>query len=145
MSQLTDYTENKWIDHMFRGRQWTAPTVIAMALFTAAPGEAGGGTEVSGGSYARVQQGPSDSTWRSTQGTTTAVASSGTSGQTTNAGVITFPVPTGTWGLITHSAIMDATTAGNMLMYGTLAASKNVNNGDPAPTFPDSSITVTVA
>ena len=145
MSQLSDYAENKIIDHIFRGRQWTAPTTIAVALFTAAPSDAGGGTEVSGGSYARVTVGPSDSAWESTQGTTTAVASSGTSGATQNGAAITFPAPTANWGQITHVGIFDATSAGNLIMWGALGTAKTVNNGDPAPSFAAGALDITLA
>ena len=145
MSAMTDYLENKLIDHLFRGRSFSAPAVLAVGLFTAAPSDAGGGTEVSGGSYARGQLNPSDSNWESTQGTTTAVASSGTGGATQNAVAITFPTPSANWGTITHFAIFDATTSGNMLFWGALTASKTVNNGDPAPSFAIGALDVTLA
>lgn len=145
MSAMTDYLENKLVDHVFRGRSFTAPASIYIALFTAAPGETGGGTEVSGTGYARIQQGPSDAAWESTQGTTTAVASSGTGGATQNGGAVTFGTPGANWGSISHMAIMDAVSAGNMLMYSALAQAKTVNNGDPAPSFPTGSIDVVFA
>jgi hypothetical protein len=145
MSNFSDYAENKIVDQIFRARQWTAPTTIAIALYTAAPGETGGGTEVTGGSYARVTVGPSDAAWESTQGTTTAVASSGTTGATQNGATITFPTPTANWGSITHFAILDATSGGNFLMYGALTNAKTVNNGDPAPSFAAGAIDVTIA
>jgi hypothetical protein len=113
MAEFTDYMENKIIDHMLRAQAYTPPTVY-LALFTAAPGEAGGGTEVSGGSYARQVAGLS--------------AASG--GASSNAADITFPTATADWGTITHCALFDAATTGNMLMYTALDASKTVNNGD---------------
>lgn len=70
MSALTDYLENKLVDHIFRASSYTKPSVLAVALFTSAPGEAGGGTEVTGGSYARVEVNPSDTNWNATQGGT---------------------------------------------------------------------------
>lgn len=145
MSAMSDYLENKLVDHVFRNRAYSVPTTIYLALFTAAPGETGGGTEVTGGSYARVQQGPSDATWESTQGTTTAVASSGTTGATQNGSTITFPTPSANWGSITHFAIMDAVSGGNFLFYGPLAQAKTVNNGDPAPSFAAGAVDVTLA
>lgn len=144
MSAMTDYLENKLIDHIFRGTAFSAPTVLAVGLFTAAPSDAGGGTEVSGGSYARGQLDPSVSNWESTNGTTSG-ASSGTGGATQNAVAITFPAPTANWGTITHFAIFDATSAGNMLFWGALSASKTVNNGDAAPTFQIGALDVTLA
>jgi hypothetical protein len=144
MSAMTDYLENKLVDHIFRNTSYTVPSTIYLALFTAAPSDAGGGTEVSGGSYARVQVGPSVSAWLSTNGATSG-ASSGTSGQTSNAADSTFPAPTANWGTVTHFAIFDAVTAGNMLFWGALTASKVINNGDAAPKFLAGALTVTLA
>jgi len=141
---MTDFLENKLADHLFRTTTYTQPTVLAVGLFTAAPGETGGGTEVTGGSYARVSNNPLNANWNGTHGTTTGV-SSGTGGVVSNAGVLTFPTPTANWGLVTHQALFDAASAGNMLAYGALATSKTINNGDPAPTFPATTLTFTFA
>lgn len=145
MSAMSDYLENKLVDHIFRNRSYSVPSTIYVALFTAAPSDSGGGTEVSGGSYARVQVGPSDSAWESTQGTTSAVASSGTGGATQNGSAITFPTPSANWGSITHFGIFDASTSGNLLMWGALTVAKTVNNGDPAPSFAAGALDVTLA
>jgi hypothetical protein len=136
MSAMTDYLENKLIDHIFRARSFTAPSQLWIALFTAAPSDAGGGTEVTGGSYARATPGVnSDTAWKATQGGTPAAASSGTGGATSNPAALTFPTPSANWGNITHFAIMDAASGGNMLFQAALTAAKTVNNGDPAPSF----------
>lgn len=145
MSAMSDFLENKLVDHIFRNRAYSVPTTVYVGLYTAAPSDAGGGTEVSGGSYARVQVGPSDSAWKSTQGTTTAVASSGSGGQTSNGSAITYPTPTASWGTVTHFGIFDAASAGNLLFWGALTNSKTVNNGDPAPSFAVDALTVTLA
>jgi len=133
MSQMTDYLENKLADLLFRTALFAKPTQLNYRLFTAAPGEAGGGTEVSGGSYAAVNLAPLDTNYNGTHGTTTGV-SSGTGGLVDNAVAITYPTPTAAWGLITHMAVDDE--AANMLIHGTLTTAKTVNNGDPAPSFP---------
>jgi len=130
----SDYLEGEIIRHIFRTGSYTKPTGIYIALFTAAPSDSGGGTEVAGGSYARVGVGPSDATWS---------APSGGDGQTSNVGVITFPAPTANWGLVTHFAIYDAVSAGNILYHGALTQSKTINNGDAAPNFPAGTLTVT--
>lgn len=114
MAEFTDFLENKIIDHMLRNQAYTPPSTVYLALFTTAPSDAGGGTEVSGGSYAR-------------QAVTLSAASGGTS---SNSADITFPQATADWGTITHVALMDALTGGNMLMHTPLDASKTVNNGD---------------
>lgn len=136
MSAMTDYLEGELIKHIFRTGSFTKPTALYIALFTAAPNDAGGGTEVTGGSYARAQLNPADANW---------AAPAAGNGVTSNAAAITFPAPTANWGSVTHFAIMDASTAGNMLFHGALTASKTVNNGDPAPEFAIGDLTVTFA
>ena len=136
MSAMNDYLEVEIRKHVFRTGSFTKPTVLAVALYTAAPGEAGGGTEVTGGSYARVQRDPLDANW---------TAASATDGLTDNAADLTYPAPTASWGLVTHMAILDATSAGNFLFYGALTASKTVNSGDPAPKFSTGDLDVTFA
>lgn len=135
MSAKSDYLENKIIDHIFRGQAFTMPSGLYFALFTAAPSDSGGGTEVSGGAYARANLAPSLTNYLGTHGTTTG-ASSGTGGATSNASAVTFPAPSGAnWGVCTHFGIFDASTSGNLLFHGALTISKTVNNGDPAPSF----------
>lgn len=146
MSAMSDYLENKLVDLLFRGQAFSAP-VIHVGLLTAAPSDSGGGTEVSGGSYARVKAAAGASQaltdWQATQGGNT--ASSGTGGQTSNTAAITFPTPTANWGTITHFGIYDASSGGNLLFWGALAQSKTVNNGDAAPAFNAGQLTVTFA
>jgi hypothetical protein len=91
----------------------TRPTAWYVGLFTAAPGEAGGGTEVSGGSYARE-----------------AVTFTVSGNLATNSAAIEWPTATGTWGTITHIAVFDAETSGNMLVYATLTSSKTIASSD---------------
>lgn len=89
------------------------PTAWYLGLFTAAPGEAGGGTELSGNGYAR-------------QAITFTV-----SGDTaSNNAALEFPTATASWGTITHVAVFDALTVGNMIAYATLTASKVIDTGD---------------
>ena len=141
MAAKTNYLENKIIDWLFRGQAFTPPATMYLALFTVAPTEAGGGTEVSGGSYARVAVASTLANWAGTQGAGTTVASSGTSGSTSNNAVITFPAPTANWGTVVAVGVFDAASAGNLLLYGNLSQSKNVNNGDAAPSFPAAAFT----
>ncbi len=136
MAALTDYLENRLIDWLLRGQSFTAPTTVWVGLFTANPSDSGGGTEVSGGSYARVSVTSSLANWAGTQSAGSTTASSGTSGTTSNNGTITFPAPTANWGTITGVGIFDASSGGNLLLFGALSANKTVNNGDASPTFP---------
>ena len=127
---MSDYLENKILDYLFRGTTTAFnPATIYIALYTAAPSDSGGGTEVTGGSYARIQVGPSDGTWTNTAGGVGAV-NSGTGGLTDNVADITFTTASASWGVVTHVAIMDAVTGGNFLFHGALTASKTVDNGD---------------
>ena len=116
MAEFSTYLENKIIDHLLRNQSFTPPATVYVALFTADNGLEGGTItgEVSGGSYAR-------------QSVTLSAASDGESSNTAD---ITFPTATADWGTVTHVALMDAATAGNVLMHSALDASKAVNNGD---------------
>jgi hypothetical protein len=145
LTALTNFWENELIDHLFRARSYTAPTDHFIALYTAAPGEAGGGTEVSGGSYARVQVAAGFANWLGTNGETTDVDSAGTGGATSNRNAVTFPTPTASWGAISHMASLSASSGGNMYFYAQLTDPKNVNNGDPAPSFAVGDIDFTLA
>lgn len=89
------------------------PTAWYLGLFTAAPGEAGGGTELSGSGYAR-------------QAITFTVSGNNAS----NNAAIEFPTASGSWGTITHVAVFDASTSGNMIAYASLTASKTIDTGD---------------
>ncbi len=145
MAAMTDYLENKLIDWLLRGQAigitgasaaaGTGPTTLYFGLLTAAPSDSSAGTEVSGGSYARVSVSSSLANWAGTQAAASTSASSGTGGTTSNNGAVTFPAPTANWGTVTHVALYDASTSGNMLIWSALTTSKTVNNGDAAPSF----------
>lgn len=143
MAGKSDYLENKFIDFLFRGQAFTAPANIYVGLLTAAPSDSGGGTEVSGGGYARVAVSGTLANWAGTQAAGSSTVSTGTGGQTSNNGSINFPAPTANWGTITHFALYDATSSGNLLYWGALTSSKTVNNGDAAPAFAAGALTVT--
>ena len=109
---LTNYLENKLLDHFLGTTSYTMPSPVYVALFTAAPGDAGGGTEVTGGSYARQ----------------TVAFSAASSGATSNSANIDFTgMPAATTVAI---AIFDASTSGNMLVHGTLTTNKTTDAGD---------------
>lgn len=126
---LSDYLENKVVDHLFRATAYTAPTTIYVGLSTAACSDTGFGTEATGGSYARVAITPATTAFKGTHGTTTG-ASSGTDGTIENAAAVTFTTPTAGWGTVTHWFIADAASAGNILLCAALTVSKTINNGD---------------
>lgn len=129
----SDYLEAKLLDLVFKAATWTQLTGGPwVALFTVAPSDASGGTEVTGGSYARVQVATANWTRSGTSPT-----------QIANNTAITFAAPTANWGTVVAFAVMDASTAGNLLYWGDLTASRTINNGDGAPSFASSALTVT--
>lgn len=146
MAALSNTLENKLIDWFFRAQAigitgasaaaGTGPTSLYVGLFTVSPSDTGGGTEATGGSYARVAVTSSLANWAGTQASGSTTASSGTGGTTSNNAVITFPAPTTPgWGTITSFGLFDAISGGTLLIWGSLVAPKTVNTGDAAPTF----------
>jgi hypothetical protein len=119
MGSFTDHWENEILDHLFGKGSYTLPT-IHVGLSTADPGDDGTGlSEPSGNGYARVATSAAD--WNSASG-----------GALDNANAIEFPQATGNWGSITHFALFDASTGGNMLAHGSLTQSKTIASGDTA-------------
>ena len=116
MSGFSDYLEDKVLNHVFAGSAFTAPSTLHVALYTVAPSDTGGGTEVSGGAYARQ---------------TGAFTVSGTNPTTaTNSAAIEYPTATANYGTVVAVGILDASSSGNLLAYSTLDASKVVSSGD---------------
>jgi hypothetical protein len=136
MSELTDYTEGELIKHICRTGSFTKPSALYLALFSAAPGEAGGGTEITGGAYPRKALNPSDSNWSD---------QAGGNGQTSNLVQVTFDAPSSNLGQATHLGILDALTGGNLLTYSPLTNARNINNGAPAPYFAVGDLVVTIS
>lgn len=140
----SNYLVNHLLDYILRQQAFTAPTTVWVALATTTGSTSACGTEVTGGSYARVSVTSGLTGWAGTQGTGTTVASSGTSGTTSNNAAITFPAPTANWTTITEFCVFDASTSGNLLFRAALTTSKTVNNGDAAPSFAISALTWTI-
>lgn len=125
MSALSDYLENALLQELFNNTN-LAPPATYVALHTADPTDAGTGTEVSGGSYARVLVNPAGGSapkWN-------AAAVDAPGYKVSNADDITFPTATVSWGTITHFGIRDASSGGNLLMHGALTVSKAIGIGD---------------
>lgn len=116
MSALSDYAEKLVLDWLMTTGSATRPTTWYVALFTSATNDASGGTEVSGNGYSRKAV------------SFAAAASPG--GTTSNTGAVSFTAAGGNWGTITHIAICDASSAGNRIWHGELAAPRAVNDGD---------------
>lgn len=128
MAHLSDYLENKVLEHVLGKTAYGLPGVW-LALFTAAPSDSGGGTEVSGGSYARLATSAAD--W--------ATASAGAS---SNANALAFATASAGWGTVSHFGAYDSSSGGNLLWWNALTAPRSVTNGDQAR-FAAAALTVT--
>lgn len=127
----SDYLEAKLLEHSVGKTAYTMPSVW-VALYTAAPSDSGGGTEVTGGSYAR----------KSTAGADWGTAVTGNPSQISNANTITFVTATGNWGTITHFGLLDASSGGNLLHWAPVTTTKIIGTGDVA-SFPASNLIIT--
>ena len=116
MAALSNYTEKLLLDWLVTTGAATRPTVWYVALYTAAPSDAGGGTEVSGFNYSRKA--------------ITFAAATTPDGTTSNTNTLLFTATGGAWGTISHLGILDALTAGNLLWHGALTTSKTIADGD---------------
>lgn len=133
MGSFSDFLELELLDHVFGNAAYTAPATLHVALFTVTPSDSGGGTEVSGGSYARVAV---------TNNATNFPAAS--AGAKANGTAITFPAPTANWGTVVAFGIFDAASAGNLIAWGALTVNKTINNGDAAPSFAVGDLDITL-
>ena len=114
MSALTNVAENRLLDHLCLVTAWTPTSPLKVALFTVTPGEAGGGTEVSGGAYARTN-------------VTFGSAANGSIGNTND---VIFPTASASWGTVVAVAVYDSAGAPVMILYGPTAVGKLVEQGD---------------
>lgn len=121
---LSNYAANGMLDRMFRNQAFTVSATYA-ALWTATLSDASTGAtagEVSGGSYARVQvnaDGGASPAW-----------GAASAGAFTNADDITFPTATGSWGTVVAAALLDASSAGNLLIYDNAVTDQAVTTDD---------------
>lgn len=126
MSQASNYLENKIVDHVLGTATFTKPTNVYLALFLSDPTDAASGTEVTGGGYVRQ--------------VITFNAASG--GSASSAALVTFTASGSDFGTVTHWAVYDASTSGNMLCYGALDSTRIIASGESLG-FPIGSIIVT--
>lgn len=116
MAGLTNFGEDLVLDWLFTAGAATRPTSWHVSLYTVAPTESTGGTEVSGGSYARV------ATSFTVSGTAPTTAS--------NTAAVEFAEASATWGTVVAAGIMDAASGGNLIAYATLTTPKAIDTGD---------------
>jgi hypothetical protein len=117
----SDWLEQQILNYAFRGVAWTPPATWYAALFTVAPTDSGGGTEVTGGSYARVAITSNTSNWNAPT----------TNGLIDNTSPVSFPTATANWGDVVAVALFTASSGGNMGPYKVITAT-TVNNGQTA-------------
>ena len=113
----SNYLANLLLDFAFRDQTFSQPN-INVALATATIGDSDTGTTITepGGNYARVDF----ANWNAASG-----------GSADNAGDITFPTPSVDWATVTYSALLDAATLGNLLIYATATPNQAPKTGDP--------------
>lgn len=128
----SDYLEGALQDHTFGIASYTAPATLYIALSTADPTDAGSGlAEPSGGAYARASVTNNGTNWTRS------------AGQISNANVISYAQATAGWGDISHFAIFDALTGGNMLYYGAITGGAVTINTNDTPEWGVGTLTVT--
>ena len=131
MAEMSDYLEEKLLDHTLGTTSYTHPSDVFISLHTADPVDAGSGAEVAAGGYTYARQ-------------TCAFNAAGTNaaGVTENTAVETWTnLPACT---VTHIGIWDAVSSGNLLYHTAVDASKTVANGDTI-SIAIGAITVTLA
>ncbi len=114
MAEMSNYLENALINATLRNTTYTSVATVYVSLWTSDPTDAGSGTEVSGGSYAR----------------TSVTFAAPSNGVTTNNADVTFPTATGSWGTVGWIGLNDASTSGNLLYHTALDTSKTIDSGD---------------
>jgi hypothetical protein len=133
MAQASNFLENKFLTGLLGGSNVTFSGKPYIALMKSAPSDGGGGTEVTGTNYSRVRVGNTG------QGN----FSVGTTGTATNSAAFTFTDAGSNWGTVTHIALYDSASGGNLLLFATLNASANIQSGDIFK-IPASGFTITM-
>jgi hypothetical protein len=114
MAEMSNFLENALINATLRATTYTSVATVYVSLWTSDPTDAGSGTEVSGGSYAR----------------TAVTFGAPSNGASTNSADVTFPTATASWGTVGWIGINDAATSGNLLYHTALDTSKTIDSGD---------------
>lgn len=132
MASKSDYLENKVLDHCLGDGSFTMPAAVYLALCTVVPTDASTGatiTEANYTGYARKQIAASD-------------LSAAASGSKTNSAAITFADCTAGSSTVVGFAIVDASTNGNVLYWGTVT-SKTIDTSNTPATVAIGALVVT--
>jgi hypothetical protein len=114
MAEMSNFLENALINATLRNTTYTSPATVYVSLWTSDPTDAGSGTEVTGGSYAR----------------TAVTFGAPSNGASLNSADVTFPTATASWGTVGWIGINDAATSGNLLYHTALDTAKAIDSGD---------------
>ena len=130
MAALSDHLEKLLLDWSMTTGTAARPTAWFLALYTAAPSDSGGGTEVSGGGYARQA---------------IAFGAAATpEGTTSNTAAVEYTADGAAYGTVTHIGIFDASTGGNLLWHGAMTTSRTIGDGDTL-SFAEGDVVLTLA
>ncbi len=111
---MSNFLENALINATLRNTTYTSVATVYVSLWTSDPTDAGSGTEVSGGSYAR----------------TAVTFGAPSNGASLNSADVTFPTATASWATVGWIGINDAATSGNLLYHTALDTAKAIDSGD---------------
>ena len=111
---MSNFLENALLNATLNATTYTAPATVYVSLWTSDPTDAGSGTEVSGGSYAR----------------TAVTFGAPSNGVTTNSADVTFPTATASWGTVGWIGINDSSSGPNLLYHTALDTAKAIDSGD---------------
>ena len=111
---MSDYLENKILDHVLANTTYVSPTTVYIGLSTGSFADDNSGTELTGNGYARQAM----------------AFDAAVSGATDNTSNVDFPAATASWGTVSHYGLFDASTGGNLLIHGAFTASKAIGTGD---------------
>ncbi len=128
MSAMSDYLENAFLEHFTGTTSTSAPSAVYVGLATATFADDASGTELTGNNYARKVM----------------TFGSAASGSISNNAAVEFAAATGNWGTVSHFAIFDAASSGNMLFHGAFASGKLIESGDILK-IASGSLTITAA
>jgi hypothetical protein len=108
------YLDNTFLGIILRQQVFTPPVTVYVALYTVSPGVGGGGTEVTGGGYAR-------------QAVTFTVPVNGLCSNNVD---VNFAVASADYGTVVAFALHDQPSGGNLLYFANLSTSRTVLTND---------------
>lgn len=116
MAKSEDYANEVLDNYLGSG----SPATVYVGLYTSAPAADGtGGTEVTGGSYARAAVTNDATNWPAAAARTKS-----------NANSIAFATASADWGTVTHGGVFDTLSGGTPKYFGPLVASRTIESGD---------------